>query len=200
MLLDKTNIFVFGKFSSMTSPSSLLGFSVSSFVALNADGDIDQDASVSNFLQAAEAAVQEQNENRNSVLAILEKFSSEYVTTDDVIGRCISQYERKNDLDLSPSDRKVRAESLSGTVESLKTSGYLYAKIGKGGGLQTSENHLRIVEAVEAKKNAKKLAGEESGGSKELPLSFISRQANSTNHAKPFSKAFGTDVAGEISA
>lgn len=183
----------------MTSTNSLLGFSVSSFVALLADGTIDQATSVANFMKAAEDAVQEQNDNRTAITAILAKYSTEYVTTDDVIGRCISQYERKNDLDLSPSDRKVKQESLDGTIESLKTSGFLFAKIGKGGGLQTTENHLRIVEAVEAKKNAKKLPAKGIGRlERASPFFYVWHHLIARAMPSLFPKLIGTGIAGRF--
>ena len=150
----------------MTLSPTLVAVLVS--LSLREDGSLDEAASTEAFMKVAHERVQLEQKNTKEILAFCEKNAGERVTTESVVSRLITNREREvtrqrllnaedgeevEDFEFSPAKRTEVKESIEATIESLKASGKLVAKAGRGGGIQTAAIDAALTHA--AKKGAK---------------------------------------------
>ena len=147
----------------MTLSATKVAVSVS--LSLLDDGSLNESASLENFLKAAHERVALEQKNVSEILAFCNKNSAERVTTESVVSRLITNREREvtrklvsedpeaADFEYGPAARTELKESIMATIESLKDSGVLVAKAGRGGGIQTAAIDARLT--AEQKKPAK---------------------------------------------
>lgn len=159
VLLTRWFIFVYAKVSSMTTLPTLSIVSLLSLASVADDGTLDVDASVEGFKAQLVAAWNSEQENQKTLFGLLNEHPEQYVDTGAVIQRIVSRQERAAGREFSPDESKAATGRLADSIDAMKASGVLHAKIGKGGGLQTMQNHSRLERIREEKEAAKKKRG-----------------------------------------
>lgn len=145
----------------LTDSSPAMFLSATVFVAKNEEGKtvIDMDTTVEAFKASVLERFEREGKSQADILAVLNKFSTERVSTDDVLDRVVKGWERAEnrkrlieadddskveDFEYTPSQRKAHFENLNATLESMKAAGIIVAKAGKGGGIQTAANDKKL--------------------------------------------------------
>lgn len=145
----------------LTGSAPAMFLSASVFVAKNEEGEtvIDMDTTVEAFKASVIERFQREGKNQTDIIAVLNKFSTERVSTDDVLDRVVKGWERAEnrkrlieadddsqveDFEYTPTERKAHFENLTATLDSMKLAGSIDAKPGKGGGIQTAANAKKL--------------------------------------------------------